>query len=444
MQFNTNLGFDNIVYNSQISTENKIIAVGSFLSYNDIKANRIVRLYENGEYDSTFKSSNIIDGGIKFVRSYQDGKLLISGNFTSINGLSLNGIGRLSKDGELDTTFRPFLGNTFFVNDIEVSNTGQFYISYYNSDLNRNIIGKYNYNGSIDSSFFYGSGVNGVVSCITIDNLNRLILAGNFTTYNNQTYNRLVRIEPNGYIDTSFRLIDSNLNFGGASGPITVVSLQSDGKLLVYGDFNAFSGVSSSGFVRVNNDGSLDNAFNFGSGADNEILDIVSLSNGYIMIGGNFTQINGQIRRRIARLTSIGTLDTMFRFNADFNSTINTLFVNTDQTKLVVAGDFSHFNDIYRPRIARINLFGSVVGIESDFLESKTIKAFPNPIVDIFQVFSAKPFHYQIITIEGKAFSQGFSPSPELSLSTSAWPSGTYILRIITDEGVSVRKLVKE
>lgn len=61
-----------------------------------------------------------------------------------------------------------------------------------------------NYDGSINNEFNYETGFDNEVHCINIDNNNRLYVGGEFTTYNGLSVNKLIRLLPNGDLDTSF------------------------------------------------------------------------------------------------------------------------------------------------------------------------------------------------------------------------------------------------
>ena len=58
--------------------------------------------------------------------------------------------------------------------------------------------------------------------------------------------------------------------------------------------------------------GTLDLSFNPGTGASNNVWTTSIQSDGKIIIGGNFTSYNGTARDRIARLNDDGTLDGSF------------------------------------------------------------------------------------------------------------------------------------
>ena len=94
--------------------------------------------------------------------------------------------------------------------------------------------------------------------------------AGNFTTFNGNTRNRLVRLNSNGTEDTAFY---TNLGTGfslGGGGILFCTAVQTDNKILVGGAFNTLNGNTRNGLVRLNSDGTHDAAFynnvNGGSG----------------------------------------------------------------------------------------------------------------------------------------------------------------------------------
>src|SRR6185436_8118326 len=123
----------------------------------------------------------------------------------------------------------------------------------------------------------------------------KIIIAGQFAYYNGDVTN-IVRIDPDGNLDTTF-------NSGtGANYNLYSVGLQNDGKIIAAGGFNNFNGTAINRIVRLNTDGSLDPSFNptsttIWSGAS--ILSAAIQSDGKILIGGNFTAYNGTTRNRI-------------------------------------------------------------------------------------------------------------------------------------------------
>src|SRR5437870_2826138 len=88
-----------------------------------------------------------------------------------------------------------------------------------------------------------------------------------------------------------------------ANGVVRVVVVQSDGKILIGGDFTTLSpnggaAVTRNHIARLNPDGTLD-AFN--PNANNTVNSIAVQADGKILAGGTFTSIGGQTRNRIGR-----------------------------------------------------------------------------------------------------------------------------------------------
>ena len=69
--------------------------------------------------------------------------------------------------------------------------------------------------------------------------------------------------------------------------------------------------------VRLNADGSFDASFDVGGGPNGQVNGIAIQSNGQIVIGGEFIHVNGVRRSRIARLhggSAVGQLAARSRF----------------------------------------------------------------------------------------------------------------------------------
>jgi len=113
------------------------------------------------------------------------------------------------------------------------------------------------------------------------------------------------------------------------------VTIQEDGRLLVGGTI-AVSGTSRGGLIRLNSDGTLDPTFNpGGSGTDGNVLETLELPNGQIIASGEINFYNGISRTGIVRLNSDGTLDQSFNANEIYCSNINSFIVQPDG-KLIV------------------------------------------------------------------------------------------------------------
>jgi hypothetical protein len=79
--------------------------------------------------------------------------------------------------------------------------------------------------------------------------------------------------------------------------------LQSDGKILVAGDFTTLNGSAARARIgRLNADGTLDESF--AQTADQTVFSVKGLPDGKILIGGEFTTVGGAARNGLAQLNA--------------------------------------------------------------------------------------------------------------------------------------------
>ena len=79
------------------------------------------------------------------------------------------------------------------------------------------------------------------------------------------------------------------------------------------------------------------------------------------MIGGDFTQVNGLFRDRLARLNADGTVDSTFTLGQGVNDSVRSIAIQPDG-RAILAGFFTSVNGENRNRVARLNYDGSVDG----------------------------------------------------------------------------------
>lgn len=214
------------------------------------------RLNLNGTFDSTFSGGSV---SVKSIAFQTDGKIIIAGGFTNFNGTPRNRIARLNPNGSLDTTFNPGAGaNAYTIFSAAIQPDGKIIIggnftTYDN--ISRNRIARLNSDGTLDTTFDPGTGMDGEVSAISIQPDGKIVVGGYFSDYNGTPRNRIARLNPNGSLDTTF-------NPGaGVSDWIRVIAIQPDGKIVIGGYFTKYNGVAVNNVARLNVDGTLDTSF---------------------------------------------------------------------------------------------------------------------------------------------------------------------------------------
>jgi hypothetical protein len=104
-----------------------------------------------------------------------------------------------------------------------------------------------------------------------------------------------VRLDDNGSIDSTFRA-------GTPDGAVFAVGVQSQGKIVVGGSFTELNGVGLNRFARLLPNGEIDSSFGAATGANGTVYTLVILPDDNVLIGGDFTVVNQLPRAGVARL----------------------------------------------------------------------------------------------------------------------------------------------
>ena len=352
--FNSGTGANNLVNAVAVAGNGKILVGGDFTTYNGTTAGRLVQLNTNGTVDGTFSSGAGPNGSINTISIQSDSKIVIGGIFDTYNGVSRLSVARLNASGTVDTTFTSSPNNRVQTSAIQTDGKvliGGLFTS--NNTISSNFVARLNTDGILDANFNPGTGASSTVNTITMQSDGKILIGGIFSFFNGMVRNRIARLNSDGTLDATF-------NPGnGANTTVLAIAVQTDGKILIGGQFTIFNGTASKYITRLNSDGTLDSTFNSGTAALATVNAVVIQPDGKILIGGLFTSYNGVARNRIARLNADGTLDLTFNPGTGAGSTVTTIALQPDG-KILIGGTFTTFNSIARNRIARLNADGSL------------------------------------------------------------------------------------
>ena len=321
----TNYGFGPItgntlaaVYVIKKQSTGKLIVAGGLTSYSGNTTGPILRLNTNGTLDTTYNSSTTITGGtVQDIQVLSDDKIIIGGGFGYFNPTNVQYLVKLNSNGTLDTSFSNFSVNDT-VYDVEVYGEqlagalrgrivicGEFTAVGFNS---RNRIAVLNSDGTTFTTFNPGSGFPSgtTVSNVEIQEDGKIIVGGNFTSYNGTTgLQGLCRLNYDGTLDTTFQ---TNFTGGTLYQPVRPKYLQT-GQILVPVSIT-IGGVNFHYFYRLNNNGSIDTSFNTStfSGPNNFSTEGATAvqEDGTIYFGGNFQTYNGRNLWSIVKLSPDG------------------------------------------------------------------------------------------------------------------------------------------
>lgn len=392
------------IYNIIPVPGNKYMIGGDFSEYDNSLivggVNRLARINADGTLDRTYAYGNFTGpSGPIYPMVYMptEQQYLVGGNFSGYDQVShvyciakvnVNGgvsqrfvsrpSGAATPASELEGGFRGRVRGLFVQSDKKIMAIGDF--RYYvrpNYDLSTVELGidslhldstmvqniaRLHPDGTLDSSYHYDLvnhqgklTVNGSINSFHLLADDKLLIAGNFTTYDGQNVGRIVRLNTDGSLDAGFN---------PGSGPdqaIGDIIIQPDGKIICAGSFSKFNGVKAGGMVRLNADGSLDPSFNVGDGADGYVNKLGLIPGGNIIAAGSFRKFAGITRSNFVVLSADGAVHKTYNSNGGitFSGTadlgqISKVLPMTGQNALLMVGSFSQFDYRQANRIVKL------------------------------------------------------------------------------------------
>jgi uncharacterized delta-60 repeat protein len=352
--FNMGVGAAASVTCMVTQSDGKIIMGGASTTYSGSASSLIVRINTNGTRDTTFNIGTGFTGGaVNDIRIQPDGKIVAVGAFTAYSGSTRNRIARLNTDGTYDTTFNIGTGLNAAANCVAIQSDGKILvggatITQYSGSLTGTGSLRINTNGTLDTTFNTGVGflTPFVAYSIDIQSDGKIVVGHGSTTYSGSAVTRLTRLNDNGSVDTTF---NPNVN-----NSVYAVKIQPDQKILINGAFTSVSGSTRTNLARVLSNGQVDTSYVVGTGVNSTsagLSNVFSLDNsGNVYLGGPFSTYSGSTVNRFVKTTPSGTIDGTFStgsiaFNGlssrGFNGTVRAVLVSG--SNIYMGGDYSSY-----------------------------------------------------------------------------------------------------
>ncbi len=135
--------------------------------------------------------------------------------------------------------------------------------------------------------------------------------------------------------------------------------VQPDGHIIVGGGFTSFGATGRNRIARLNGEGTVDMAFDPGTGLDGPVSCVGSLPFGRILIGGSFTIDNGTPAGAVARLAANGSVEFGAEGDCRAAGPVQSVVPLADG-KWLVAGRFGWANGVRCDGVVRIFGDGSL------------------------------------------------------------------------------------
>jgi len=190
--------------------DGKVVIGGVFSKVDDLPRNNIARLNANGSLDTGFVPNVGVAGagllaGVNALALQSDDKILIGGDFTSVAGSPRTNIARLSAAGSVDMIFNPAAVADSAVSTVAVDNNGKILIGGFFSHVNgtaRNYVARLDNAGGLDAGFDPGLGADDAVYVTALQADGKVRSGGSFTRFAGLPRSGIARLEGDAVLST--------------------------------------------------------------------------------------------------------------------------------------------------------------------------------------------------------------------------------------------------
>jgi hypothetical protein len=322
--------------------------VGSFTNYNKYYVTNTAFINYQGAVATNFNiGTSAANGPLTSVSGLSNGKFIIAGNFNSFHNTgNIGNITRLNSNATLDVSTVSVINQT-----PALPAGGLDTVPSYNGAVqgDQNIV----------KTFITSTGnviAVGNISSYTTISYPQSTRLGFYYIY--KKIFSVMRTDQNGVLDTTYNYGTSRT---GANAIVNDAYLEPDDKLVMVGNFTSFNGKAANYIVRLDVNGNSDPTYNSGSGANGKINTVqYNATTHRAMITGNFTTYNGIACPGIAMLNDDGSVDPTFVFR-QFSGGQVTFARMLNTSKVLVAGTFDTYDNVSRPGFLLLNADGSAV-----------------------------------------------------------------------------------
>lgn len=444
ISFNKTTASNGEIRASAIQANGRIVIGGNFSAYQYKSRNHLARLREDGTLDNSFNPGTGTNGVITAVAVQPNGKILAAGYFTTYNDQPAPGLVRINSNGSRDASFNPGTGADNIIRAILVQADNKIIITGDFDTVNgvtQPGVARLNANGSVDAGFtspVIPSYTKKVYTGLILSS-GKILVGGTFTaTDGSQNRSHLIRLNTNGSLDLDFQQISSS--------DIHSLAVQTDGKIVAGIGKERTNNLGFGTVKRYSSDGVFDTSFvNFSfPGETFPIYSVTILPSGKIIAAGHMNGFMGLPVSNIMQLDTTGAIDTTFKGGT--NATVYNTHLTADG-KLILTGAFTNYTGIARNGIARIHVSESPYGAAPDrpsvAAEDHAFSIYPNPAGSSVNVGNLTPgTTITIRNMVGAVVYKTQVNQQKITLDLSRYSNGMYFITQEGNQKNSTQKLI--
>ncbi len=252
--------------------------------------------------------------------------------------------------GMLDSTFQSYGYAAFRVKAAKEVSDGKILIAT-DGGLRR-----LNADGTIDYTFFNAFNFSSNLDAMAVQSDGKIIISGNFKNLDNSFFGNFARLNPDGTLDHTFKG-DRNVS------NIYSITLRKDGKILICGYFEEYNKSLITGIALLESDGMLDPSFKSSLTHANVYINSCAIQeDNKIVISGSL-KLEDSSMKRIIRLNANGSVDNSFITGTGPDDDVRVLLL-LSSGNFLIGGSFKEYDGQAINRYARLNIDGS---LDKDF-----------------------------------------------------------------------------
>ncbi|MDX2080206.1 MAG: hypothetical protein SFU53_05425 [Terrimicrobiaceae bacterium] len=191
--------------------------------------------------DSAFGNGEGVNGEVFAMAVQADGKIVIAGQFTAVNGVPRQNVARLNPDGSLDTSW----------------------------------------------SSQYAFGANGPVYAVAVDSQGGVVVGGSFQSAGDAPRSNLARLDgTSGQVDPAFGGPSENF---GTNGTVRAIAVRPDGRLVIGGEFTSVHARARRNIALLQADGTLVEPAGAAESVNGTVRALGVLDDGRVVAAGAFS-----------------------------------------------------------------------------------------------------------------------------------------------------------
>jgi len=293
------------------------------------------------------------NGEVFAIVRQPDGGVVFGGRFTEVNGVPRSNLARVSPDGSLDPSWNPAPDAPVYALAVEQS-TGAIYVGglfFSVGDQQRTFVAKVAGSGAGTVDPDWNPGTDGFVPSLAVGADGSVYIGGEFFTVGGLPRLNIAKVSGSGQ-----GTVDPTWN-PSADRRVLAIQVDASGSVYAGGWFTSIGGMARNGIAKLSASGTGDADPTWNPAPDVGVAAIALDGAGAVYVGGGFSQIGGQARNYIAKLSADGTgvADAIWNPSADDQL----LEVVVADGSVYVGGIFNTIGGQARRNVAKLSAAGS-------------------------------------------------------------------------------------